>query len=143
MKSSIRLFRVIMPVTAIEEAVRFYSALFGQPGFRVSNGRHYFPCGDVILALYDAGADGDLPAIRNNPEYVYFAVPDLETVFERAKALGGLSKETGDGGLPMGRMERRPWGERSFYMHDVSGNPLCFVDEQSIYRGPSPGDAVR
>lgn len=137
MTASIRLFRVIMPVSNIEEATRFYSALFDQPGFRVSNGRHYFECGGVILAVYDAKADGDRDAIPHNPEHVYFAVPDLDAVFQRAGAVGGLSTETGDGKLPMGQMARRPWGERSFYMHDPSGNPLCFVDEQSIFRGPA------
>jgi catechol 2,3-dioxygenase-like lactoylglutathione lyase family enzyme len=104
MASSVRLFRVIMPVTDLAEATRFYSALFGQPGFRVSAGRHYFECGGVILAVYDAVADGE-------------------------------SEQTGDGGLPMGRIASRPWGERSFYMHDPAGNPICFVDEQSVYRG--------
>jgi len=140
MTSSIRLFRVIMPVTNIDDAAKFYSALLDQPGFRVSKGRHYFDCGGVILAVYDAAADGDRAAVRSNPEHVYFAVPDLEAVFERAETVGGLSKETGDGALPMGSIARRPWGERSFYMHDPSGNPLCFVDEQSVYRGgPPPG----
>ncbi len=138
MTSSVRLFRVIMPVTNIEEAARFYSALFDQSGFRVSNGRHYFDCGGVILAVYDAKADGDRAAVRGNPEHVYFAVQDLEAFFKRAEAVGGLSKEIGDGKLPMGSIARRPWGERSFYMHDVSGNPLCFVDEQTVYRGGPP-----
>ena len=140
MTSSIRLFRVIMPVTNIEQAAKFYSALLDQPGFRVSNGRHYFKCGEVILAVYDAKADGDRAAVRSNPQHVYFAVPDLEAIFKRAETVGGLSKEMGDGELPMGSIARRPWGERSFYMHDPSGNPLCFVDEQSVYRGgPPPG----
>jgi predicted enzyme related to lactoylglutathione lyase len=138
MTSSIRLFRVIMPVTDIDAATGFYSALLAQPGFRVSNGRHYFECGGVILAVYDAMADGDRQAVRNNAEHVYFAVPDLEAVFTRAEQTGGLSKETGDGGLPMGQIARRPWGERSFYMHDPSGNPICFVDAQSIFKGGPP-----
>ena len=141
MSSSIRLFRVIMPVTNIEEAARFYSALFDEPGFRVSQGRHYFDCGGVILAIYDAKADGDRAAPRSNPEHVYFAVPDLEALFKRAERVGGLSKEMGDGQLPMGSIARRPWGERSFYMHDPWGNPLCFVDEQSVYRGGPPSRA--
>ena len=135
MTSSIRIFRVIMPVTNIGAATKFYSALLEQPGFRVSNGRHYFDCGGVILALYDAVADGDREAVRENAEHVYFAVPDLEAIFARAEQSGGLSEQTGDGNLPMGRIARRPWGERSFYMHDPSGNPICFVDAQSIYHG--------
>jgi predicted enzyme related to lactoylglutathione lyase len=135
MTSSIRLFRVIMPVTDIERAAAFYAALFEQPGFRVSGGRHYFDCGGVILAVYDARADGDAEAVRSNPEHVYLAVPDLEAVFARAESVGGLSKDMGDGGLPMGAIARRPWRERSFYMYDPSDNPLCFVDEQSVFRG--------
>ena len=136
MTSTIRLFRVIMPVTDIEAASRFYSALFDSPGFRVSGGRHYFDCGGVILAVYDAKADGDHAAVRSNAEHVYFAVPDLEAVFKRAERLGTLSSKVGDGNLPMGAIARRPWGEVSFYLDDPSGNPLCFVDEKSIYRGP-------
>ena len=137
MPSANRLFRVIMPVTDIEASARFYSALLDQPGFRVSGGRHYFDCGGVILAVYDPKADGDREAIRSNGEHVYFAVDDLEAAFARAQRAGGLSKERGDGNLPMGEIARRPWGEVSFYLHDPSGNPLCFVDEQSIYRGPA------
>ena len=126
-----------MPVSSIEAGARFYSALFDNPGFRVSGGRHYFDCGGVILALYNPSADGDSADIRSNDEHVYFAVPDLEAVFARAEQLGGLSTETGDGQLPMGKIAKRPWGEVSFYMDDPSGNPICFVDEQSIFRGPS------
>jgi catechol 2,3-dioxygenase-like lactoylglutathione lyase family enzyme len=136
MTSSARLFRVIMPVANIDEGAKFYSALLDHPGFRISGGRHYFPCGDVILAVYDASADGDAGGVRSNPQHVYFAVADLQAVFARAQRLGGLLTETGDGGLPMGEIARRPWGELSFYMDDPTGNPLCFVDESSIFRGP-------
>ncbi len=135
MQSSIRLFRVIVPVTNLEESVRFYSAVFDMPGFRVSNGRHYFNCGGVILSVYDAVADGDREPVRSNGEHIYFAVPDLQAVFDRAVQTGRLSAETGDGQLPMGQIAKRPWGEVSFYLSDPSGNPLCFVDEQSVYRG--------
>jgi len=131
-----RLFRVIMPVTNLEEAVAFYSALLQQSGVRVSNGRHYFDCGGVILAVFDAQADGDRTPVRHHEEHVYFAVGDLEAAFARAQRTGGLSKETGDGQLPMGQIATRPWGERSFYMHDPAGNPICFVDEKSIFRRP-------
>lgn len=34
-------------------------------------------------------------------------MPDLDALCERARRLGGLSAETGDGGLPMGRIARR------------------------------------
>jgi predicted enzyme related to lactoylglutathione lyase len=141
MNASARLFRVIMPVSNIDTAARFYSELLGDAGFRVSSGRHYFNCGGVILAVYDARADGDSASVRSNGEHVYFAVGDLAAVFARAQAVGGLAPETGDGGLAMGQIAKRPWGEVSFYMHDPSGNPICFVDERSIFRGPPPASS--
>ncbi len=134
-KSAPRLYRVILPVSDIERAATFYSELLGADGRRVSPGRHYFDAGEVILALVDPGADGDSTKARPNQDYVYFAVHDLESVFSRAERVGGLLREDGDGGLPMGRIAKRPWGERSFYMKDPSGNPLCFVDETTLFTG--------
>ena len=133
--AGVRIFRVIMPVGDIERAARFYGSLLGQAGMRVSHGRHYFDCGGVILALYDPRADGDSTEPRPNFDHVYFAVPDLEAVHDRAKAVGGIADEVGDGNLPMGEIARRPWGERSFYMHDPFGNPLCFVDDKTLFTG--------
>jgi catechol 2,3-dioxygenase-like lactoylglutathione lyase family enzyme len=130
-----RLYRVILPVSDIDRAASFYSELLGAEGRRVSPGRHYFDTGEVILALVDPGADGDGTKARPNQDYVYFAVPDLESVFARAERLGGLVREDGDGGLPMGRIATRPWGERSFYMKDPFGNPLSFVDETTLFTG--------
>jgi catechol 2,3-dioxygenase-like lactoylglutathione lyase family enzyme len=133
-----RIFRVIMPVDDIDRAAQFYSSLLDQPGFRVSGGRHYIPCGEVILALYNPRGDGDTREVRPNYDHIYFAVPDLESVYDRAKSVGGISGEIGDGNLPMGQIARRPWGERSFYMHDPFGNKLCFVDESTLFRGGPP-----
>ena len=133
--ASARLYRVILPVDSLDVAVRFYADLLDDDGMRISPGRHYFRCGEVTLAVYDPAADGDARTPRPNFDHVYFAVDDLETVFARAQRLGGLSKEVGDGGLPMGEIARRPWGERSFYLQDPFGNPLCFVDAESIFTG--------
>jgi catechol 2,3-dioxygenase-like lactoylglutathione lyase family enzyme len=133
-----RLFRIVIPVDDLDAAARFYATLLDEPGARVSNGRHYFSCGGVILALYNPKADGDDTTPRPNFEHVYFAVDDLEAVYRRAQKVGGLSKETGDGRLPMGEIARRPWGERSFYMFDPFGNPICFVDSASVFTGRPP-----
>lgn len=133
-----RLFRVIVPVRDLAVAVPFYAALFEDAGFRVSGGRHYFSCGDVIVALYDPKGDGDDRTPHANFDHLYFAVDNLEAVHERARELGALSTVTGDGGLPMGEIARRPWGERSFYLADPSGNPLCFVDARSLFTRPRP-----
>lgn len=134
--SSPRLFRVIMPVAELEAAVTFYTALLGSPGMRVSGGRHYFDGGGVILAVYSPAGDGDNTTPRPNFEHVYFAVDDIETVHQRARQIGGLLTIKGDGGLPMGEIATRPWGERSFYMNDPFGNPLCFVDSATLFTHP-------
>lgn len=130
-----RLYRLIVPVSDIDRAARFYGELLRIEGARVSGGRHYFDCGGVILALYQPSGDGDEKEAKPLPEHVYFAVSDLESVFESAKRVGGLSKETGDGGLAMGAIAKRPWGERSFYMSDPFGTPLCFVDNTTLFTG--------
>ena len=131
--TSLRLFRVIVPVDDIERGARFYAELLQQPGMRISPGRHYFGSGGVILAVYCPAADGDPTTPRANLEHLYFATPDLEGVFQRAQSVGGLVPARGDGGLPMGEIAKRPWGERAFYMRDPFGNPLCFVDEASLF----------
>lgn len=133
--ASARLFRVIIPVDSLDDAVRFYAALLDDAGMRISPGRHYFRCGEVTLAVYDPAADCDARTPRPNFDHVYFAVDDLEAVFARARPLGTLSRQVGDGGLRMGEIARRPWGERSFYLQDPFGNPLCVVDAASIFTG--------
>jgi catechol 2,3-dioxygenase-like lactoylglutathione lyase family enzyme len=134
--SAASLYRVIMPVADLGPAVQFYAALLDDDGFQVSSGRHYFSCGGVTLAIYCPKADGDDRVPHPNFDHVYFAVEDLDSVYRRAEGVGGLSSEIGDGGLPMGKIARRPWGERSFYVHDPSGNPLCFVDAATLFTGP-------
>jgi uncharacterized glyoxalase superfamily protein PhnB len=126
-KPMARLFRVILPVGDIELAAKFYGELLGQPGRRVSKGRHYFDCGGVILACFDPRADGDEFDARPNPDHFYFAVADLEAVFERARRLGCKEIDS--------EIKVRPWGERSFYAKDPFGNPLCFVDEGTVFMG--------
>ena len=125
--STPRLFRVILPVTDIERATRFYQHVLNTPGQRVSGGRHYFDCGGTILACFDPRADGDDLDARPNPDHVYFAVSDLEAVFERAKAAGCAKLNDA--------IRTQPWGERSCYAQDPFGNPICFVDERTVFTG--------
>lgn len=123
----VRIYRIILPVTNIEEATRFYRELLGQPGQRVSGGRHYFDCGGVILACFDPRSDGDDFDARPNPDHVYFAVQDIDKSFERANQLNCREIEP--------KVVTRPWGERSFHFKDPFGNPICIVDEQTIFTG--------
>ncbi len=122
-----RLFRVVLLVFDINRAVGFYGLLLGLPGKRISPGRHYFNCGDTILVCHDPRADGHDFDAQPNPDHVYFAVPNLDEVFARAKEAdcSWLEEE----------IRERPWGERSFYAKDPFGNPLCFVDAKTMFTG--------
>jgi predicted enzyme related to lactoylglutathione lyase len=125
--ASARLFRVILPVSSIEDAAVFYSAVFEQPGIRISPGRHYFGCGGTILACFDPRADGDAWDAKPNPDHVYFAVDNLDEYYRRVS-------ERPNGSI-LRPIETQPWGERSFYCMDPFGNKLCFVDERSMFTG--------
>jgi predicted enzyme related to lactoylglutathione lyase len=122
---SIRIFRVIVPVSNIDAAAAYYSAVLEQPGKRVSPGRHYFGCGSAILACFDPRCDGDPWDAQPNPDHVYFAVDDLEACFKRVsgQANGSIHRP----------IETQPWGERSFYCEDPFKNKLCFVDERTVF----------
>jgi predicted enzyme related to lactoylglutathione lyase len=124
MVATTRVFRVILPVSSIEAAAEFYAAVLLQPGVRISPGRHYFGCGGVILACFDPRADGDPWDATANPDHVYLAVSDLEACCERVARTEGQIREP---------IRTQPWGERSFYCTDPSGNKLCFVDEQTLF----------
>jgi len=124
---SARLFRVIVPVSSIDEATAFYAAVLGKPGHRISPGRHYFGCGQCILACFDPRADGDPWDAKQNPDHIYFAVDHLEEYFRRVSGQSRASM--------LGPIETQPWGERSFYCTDPFGNKLCFVDERTTFTG--------
>jgi len=123
------LYRAIQPVTDIEVASGFYSAVFGETGERVSPGRHYFQCGATVLACYDPVADGDGLEDgwrHHSNQYLYFAVSDLEDSFRSVVDAGGSID---------GDIEDMPWGERLFYAKDPFGNPIAFVDEATVFVG--------
>ena len=88
----------------------------------------YAVAGDrgTILALADP-SEHDPVEFRPNIEHVYFAVAELRSVYQRAKAAGCAYLEP--------RITRRPWGEKSFYARDPFGNPICFVDEKTTFTG--------
>ncbi|MEP6706952.1 MAG: VOC family protein [Pyrinomonadaceae bacterium] len=128
-----KLFRIILQVDDLDQAERFYGKLLDDPGRRIPRAsRHYIDCGPVILALVDPSADGK--KAEPLPDYIYFAVNDLEQVHARATELGCLSTEDVHGDSA-GQIVVRPWGERSFYVEDPWGNGLCFVDEKTLFTG--------
>ena len=133
MSNSTILYRIILQVDDLDKAEEFYGKLLGDRGRRIPRaGRHYIDCGEVILALVNVIEEGIQP--KPLPDNIYFAVSDLEAVHARAVELNCLSGEDIHGD-PAGDIIKRPWGERSFYIHDPWGNPLCFVDEKTLFTG--------
>jgi hypothetical protein len=130
------LYRIILQVDNLDQAEEFYGKLLGDRGRRIPRGsRHYIDCGPVILALVDVNCEG-IPGLEPKPlpDYIYFAVSDVEAVYQRAQELQCLSTEDVHG-ESAGDLVKRPWGERSFYAHDPWGNGLCFVDENTLFTG--------
>jgi len=127
------LFRIILQVSDLDQAAQFYAKLLDDQGRRIPHAsRHYFDCGQVILALVDPSVD-KLEA-RPLPDFIYFSVNNLEQIHARAHELDCLA-EANVHGAASGEIEVRPWGERSFYVNDPWGNGLCFVDEQTLFTG--------
>lgn len=127
------LFRIILQVSNLDEAEEFYGTLLGDRGRRIPYAsRHYIDCGPVIVALVDPAIDGE--QAKPLPDYIYFAVDNLEEFHERAVRLGCLASEDVHGAAS-GDIVVRPWGERSFYAQDPWGNGLCFVDKTTLFTG--------
>lgn len=124
-------FRLNVEVGDLGPAISFYTKLLGIEGRKQAGSRCYFECGPVTLQVLDVSSSGKPhPAAKA----LYFTVNKLETVFDRAKALNCLSREDVHD-APGGGIVVRPWGERSFYAEDPWKNPLCFVQEGTVYRG--------
>jgi predicted enzyme related to lactoylglutathione lyase len=133
MSNATILYRIILQVDDLDKAEEFYGKLLGDRGRRIPRaGRHYIDCGPVILALVNVIEEGLEP--KPLPDNIYFSVNDLEAVHARAAELNCLSTEDVHGDMA-GEIVKRPWGERSFYVHDPWGNPLCFVDENTLFTG--------
>ena len=132
---AMKLFRVLLPVSDIEQAAAFYGAIFNTSGERVSPGRHYFDCEGTILACFDPRADGDDYEAAPNPEWLYFAVKNLEEIHQRIEGAGGKLCRHEVHGAVAGEIAVRPWGERSFYARDPFGNKISFVDHVTMFTG--------
>jgi catechol-2,3-dioxygenase len=128
MTATPRLFRLNVEVGDLDRAAAFYGELLGLEARPQMGARVYLRAGAVTLQIVQ------VPAPHAAAKALYFAVADLDAVHARAAALACLSGEHVHG-TPAGDPVVRPWGERSFYADDPWGNPLCFVDEGTIYAG--------
>ena len=126
-----QLFRLNIEVGDIQSAISFYTSLLGLEGRRQAGSRCYFSCGPVTLQVVDVSSvSKPHPAAKA----LYFTVNDLEAIFDRAARLDSLKREDVHD-APGGGIVVRPWGERSFYVEDPWKNPLCFVEEGTVYQG--------
>lgn len=127
------LFRIILQVSDLDKAEEFYGKLLGDAGRRIPYAsRHYIDCGPVIVALVDPSIDGE--TAKPLPDYIYFAVDDINEIHARARELNCLAKDNVHGAAS-GEIVKRPWGELSFYAYDPWGNGLCFVDKTTLFTG--------
>lgn len=130
-KETPQLFRLNIEVGDLKSAVSFYTKLLGVEGRQQAGSRCYFNCGPVTLQVLDVSSSRQPHPL---PKALYFTVRDLEAVYDRARVLRCLSPEevhhARGGGIAV-----RPWGERSFYVDDPWKNPLCFVEEGTVYTG--------
>ena len=120
-----RIFRMALPASRLADSRAFYEQVLGMAADDTVPSRLYFHCGDVIMALIDWTVEGRGP-FHATPDNLYFATEELDRVHERALAAGARQ---------VSRIEKRPWGERSFYCLDPDGNRLCFVDETTLFLG--------
>jgi catechol 2,3-dioxygenase-like lactoylglutathione lyase family enzyme len=125
-----RLFRVTVEVADLDRATDLYRELLGIDGQRHPGARHYFDCVGVILAVLDVSQGGLSPTPA--PKSLFFAVDDVDAVYQRAAGLGVLAPYQVHG-EPAGEVIERPWGERSFYVVDPWGNDLCFCQDGTLY----------
>jgi len=124
-------FRLNIEVGDLAAAIDFYKKLLDIQGRKQPGARVYFNAGPVTLQVVDVSSAG---APHTAAKALYFTVNDLDAAFARAQALGCLSQESVHD-APGGGIVVRPWGERSFYALDPWGNPLCFVEEGTVYTG--------
>lgn len=120
-----KLFRIAVPALKITRSRDFYERVLGREADATVPSRLYFHCGDVILALVDWSAQPK-PPFRPLPDNIYFATGELDAVHRRAAEAGARE---------MSPIETQTWGERSFHCFDPDGNPLCFVDESTLFLG--------
>jgi catechol 2,3-dioxygenase-like lactoylglutathione lyase family enzyme len=84
-----KIFRITLEVSNLDQASKFYAKLLAIPGQRHPGSRHYFDVGNVILAILDPTPGGLKPT--PGAKSLYFAVDELEPVHARAKELKALA----------------------------------------------------
>lgn len=119
-----KLFRIMIPVSGLDQAARFYGSLLMLDGYRVPPAMHCFPLGATLLTCYDAHADGER-VLPPSPHALYIAVGEnLMQLRSRAMQLGATAVDPEPG--------RMPGGEAGLRLTDPWGNRLAMVDEHAM-----------
>lgn len=65
--------------------------------------------------------------LRGHRVSLYIAVNNLDQIHQKIKNSNCQHVDE--------KIEIMPWGERLFYSNDPFGNPVCFVDESTLFTG--------
>lgn len=113
-----QLFRVVVPVTDLDSAARFYGGLFGVTGERYSSGWYCFHLGGALLACSTERADP-----LTVPLFVATEDP-LAQLQVRARQLGARYVNA--------EIHKLSSGEKGFELQDPFGNALCVIEAGSM-----------
>lgn len=137
-RTTANLCNIALPTRSMGRSEAFFEELLQVDADGFVPNRHSFALVDCQLTLVDPvehakSHELPVPGFRPNPDLVYFAVSDLDACYERAQKLGMQAIEDDDEARP--GIHTHVWGERSFYGLDPSENPICCVDDQTLYLG--------
>ncbi|PPE72677.1 hypothetical protein C3942_16625 [Solimonas fluminis] len=129
-----KLFRIVIPVSGLDQAARFYGSLLLADGFRVPPASHSFPLGQALLTCYDARVDGEA-VLPPSPQAIYIGVDEnLMQLRVRALQMGATEVDA--------EPRRMPAGEAGLCLTDPWGNRLAMVDAHTMQWG-APAPAFR
>ncbi len=123
----VRLIRVTIAVSDLEEAMRFYEKALQTRGRLLSRGRCAFECGSSEIICYDPLLEGDDLGqgwLMHPRQYIYFSVANLDTAYIRYKNIGCNTIDAA--------ISTAEDGRRYFCASDPFGTPLCIVEEDNI-----------
>ncbi|HED11211.1 MAG TPA: hypothetical protein ENJ10_11030 [Caldithrix abyssi] len=123
----VRLVKVTIVVSDLEEAMDFYSKALQTKAQMLSKGRCAFECGASEIICYDPLLEGDDLGqgwLMHPRQYIYLSVTNLDTAYIRYRNIGC---NTIDASISTAEN-----GSRFFCASDPFGTPLCIVEEENI-----------
>ncbi len=121
----VRLIKITIVVSDLEQAMRFYGNVLQTEGTPLSRGRYVFTNGAVQIICYDPLLEGDAIGhgwMMHPGQYLYFGVANIDTAYIRFKNIGCNTIDA--------KISEDETGRRFFYASDPFGNPLCIMEEE-------------